>query len=131
MYLFDTNACIRLLNRTSNKLISRIHSEDPANIFLCSITKAELFHGARHSARVAANLKLLERFLEPYISLPFDDVCAEMYGTIRAELTSKGSSIGPYDLHIAATARAHNLILISHNTKEFSRVPGLRLEDWD
>ncbi|MCE5229911.1 type II toxin-antitoxin system VapC family toxin [bacterium] len=131
MFLLDTNACIRLLNRSSSKLVSRIRSEDPAEIFLSSVTKAELIYGARHSSRVTENLKLLDRFFAPYISMPFDDSCAEVYAAIRAELASKGKPIGPYDLQIAAIARTHELILITHNTKEFSRVAGLRIDDWE
>jgi tRNA(fMet)-specific endonuclease VapC len=62
--------------------------------------------------------------------LPFDDAAAEVYGRIRAELASRGTPIGPYDLMIAATALANNLILVTHNTREFARVSGLVLEDW-
>lgn len=131
MYLLDTNVCIRLLNRSSKKLALRIRQEDPASVCLCSITKAELHFGARHSAKVSENLALLERFFAPLVSVPFDDLCAEHYGAIRAELAGRGKPIGPYDLQIAATARAHDLTLITHNTREFSRVIGLSVEDWE
>jgi tRNA(fMet)-specific endonuclease VapC len=62
--------------------------------------------------------------------LPFDDLCAEHYGSIRTDLRRSGGAIGPNDLLIAATARAHDLTLVTHNTGEFSRVVGLRSEDW-
>ncbi|MBN1865666.1 type II toxin-antitoxin system VapC family toxin [Candidatus Sumerlaeota bacterium] len=131
MYLLDTNACIRVLNNTSASLVARLRCEAPSEIRLCSVTKAELFFGARHSSRVAANLRLLERFFAPFISLPFDDLCAEHYAAIRTELADRGRLIGPNDLLIAATARAHDLVLVTHNIGEFSRVVGLKIEDWE
>jgi len=131
VYLLDTNACIRLLNGTSPPLAEALARHDPAQTYLCSIVKAELLFGARHSARIAENLGLLTRFFEPFPSLPFDDRCAEHYGAIRADLAREGSPIGPNDLLIAATARAHAVTLVTHNTREFSRVAGLRIADWE
>jgi tRNA(fMet)-specific endonuclease VapC len=131
MYLIDTNACIRILNNSSAPLVARLRAENPSEIRISSVTKAELLYGARHSSRIAANLRLLERFFTPLISLPFDDHCAEHYAAIRVELVVRGQLIGPNDLLIAATARAHDLILITHNTREFLRVAGLRIEDWE
>ena len=69
-------------------------------------------------------------FTSPFKSLPFDDPAAEHYGQLRAHLASGGQLIGPYDLQIAAIALAHGLVVVTHNTKEFSRVPGLVIEDW-
>jgi tRNA(fMet)-specific endonuclease VapC len=65
------------------------------------------------------------------VSLPFDGVVAETYGRIRVQLEALGTPIGPNDLQIAAIALANNLILVTHNTREFSRVSGLRYEDWE
>jgi tRNA(fMet)-specific endonuclease VapC len=131
MYLFDTNACIRILNDTSPSLVQRLASHTPSEIRLCSIVKAELLYGARHSQRVAENLKLLTRFFAPFVSLPFNDRCAEHYGQIRAEMVQAGTVIGPNDLLIAAIARAYDLTLVTHNLEEFGRVRDLRLEDWE
>ncbi len=78
-----------------------------------------------------ANLLLLEKFFRPFASLPFNEGCAECYAGIRSELASQGKPIGPHDLLIAATARAHDLTLVTHNTREFLRVVGLRVEDWE
>lgn len=102
----------------------------PSEIVLCSIVKAELLYGARHSERVEDNLRLLDRFFTPLASLSFDDRCAEEYGLIRAQLAAQGALIGPNDLMIAATARAHDTTLVTHNIREFNRVAGLRLTDW-
>ena len=66
-----------------------------------------------------------------FVSLPFDDAAASVYAIIRAHLESAGTPIGPYDLQIAAIALANGLTLVTHNTREFSRVPGLLLEDWE
>jgi tRNA(fMet)-specific endonuclease VapC len=131
IHLLDTNACIQLLNGTSAGLAERVAAHNPAEIALCAIVKAELLHGARRSRRVAENLDLLRRFFSPLASLPFDDRAAEHYGLIRAELESQGRPIGANDLAIAAIARSQDVTLITHNTREFSRVIGLRVEDWE
>lgn len=131
MYLLDTNACIRVLNDSSSALVTRLREHSPTEIGLPSVVKAELLYGARKSRRVAENLALLERFFRPFASVPFDDRCAEHYGLIRADLEREGMPIGANDLLIAATARAHDLTLVSHDIGELSRVPGLRLEDWE
>ena len=131
MFLLDTNACIRILNGSSPPLVSRLREHDPGDIRLCSIVKGELYYGARRSSRVEDNLRLLEAFFEPLLCLSFDDLCAEHYGLIRGDLEAAGHPIGPNDLMIAATARAHDLVLVTHNTREFGRVVGLRMQDWE
>jgi tRNA(fMet)-specific endonuclease VapC len=94
------------------------------------VVKAELLYGAHRSARPDENLRTLDTLFQAFQSVPFDDVAAEHYGRIRAELAAQGTPIGPNDLLIAATALAYNLVLVTHNTREFSRVPGLIVEDW-
>lgn len=130
MYLLDSNVCIHLLNNRHSTIEQHFRCLSPAEIALCSIVKAELLFGARHSKKVEANLQLLNHFFAPLSSLPFDDRCAEEYGLIRADLTAQGKIIGPNDLLIAAIARANDAVLVTHNTKEFARITGLRLEDW-
>lgn len=130
MFLLDTNVCIQLLNGTHPDVLRRLQMNPPSDIALCSVVKAELLFGARRSRQVETNLRLLARFFQPFTSLPFDDRCAEEAGQIHAHLADQGSPIGPNDLLIAATARAHDSILVTHNQQEFSRVTGLRLEDW-
>ena len=131
MYLLDTNACIRVLNNSSARLVERLRGHDPGEIMLCSVVKAELVYGALRSSRRADNLRLLRRFFGPFVSLPFDDSCAEAYGAIRSDLEASGTPIGPNDLMIAAVALTHDLVLVSHNEREFTRVVDLRLEDWE
>ena len=131
MYLLDTNACIRILNNSSAPLVVRLRQHRPDEIAVCAVVKAELLYGAQRSSRVAGNLRLLDRFFEPFYSFPFDDSCAQNYSRIRAELARLGTPIGPYDLMIAATAVANNRTLVTANTREFGRVPGLAIENWE
>lgn len=130
-YLLDTNACIRLLNNSAPPLVERLRRHRATEIVLCSVVKAELIYGAFRSSRVAENLRLLDHFFAPFVSLPFDDRCVEVYGRIRSDLERAGTPIGPNDLMIAATAVANDLALVTANTREFSRVIGLALENWE
>lgn len=130
-YLLDANTCIRLLNSSHAEVARRFTACQPADLVLCSVVKAELLYGARRSARVEFNLKRLEYFAAPLHGMPFDDRCTHDYALIRAELAAQGTPIGANDLMIAAIARTHDLILVTHNTGEFSRVRGLRIEDWE
>jgi tRNA(fMet)-specific endonuclease VapC len=131
MYLLDTNACIGVLNNSADPLVARLQQHSPNEIYLSAVVKAELIYGAYHSQNVAANLRVLAQFFAPFSSLPFDDLCLDHYGRIRSELARAGTSIGPYDLMIAATAVSHNLTLVTHNIQEFSRAAGLKFEDWE
>lgn len=130
MYLLDTNVCIHLLNNRHSQIERHFRGCSPSEVALCSIVKAELLFGARNSKKVEANLQLLKHFFAPLVSLPFDDRCAEEYGAIRADLSAQGQLIGPNDLLIAAIARVHDAVLVTNNFKEFSRISGLRMEDW-
>jgi len=130
MILLDTNICIALLRGPEPMLTAHLAAHAPTDVHLCAIVKAELWHGARRSGRIAENSNLLQRFFEPFSSLPFDDRCAEHYGAIRAELDAAGTPIGPNDLLIAAIARANEATLVTNNAREFGRVAGLRIEDW-
>lgn len=131
MYLLDSNVCIHLLNERNTQIEKNFRSHSPAEIYLCSIVKAELLYGARHSQRVSTNLQRLKLFFAPFESIPFDDRCAEEYGSIREILSEQGKIIGPNDLIIAAIARANDATLITHNTREFSRISNIKLEDWE
>lgn len=131
MYLLDTNVCIHLLNGRNSNIEQRFRACSPADICLCSIVQAELLYGARHSQMVNSNLQRLKLFFAPLARIPFDDRSAEEYGVIRAALSEQGLIISPIDLLIAAIARANDAILITHNTKEFGRITGLRIEDWE
>lgn len=98
---------------------------------MCSIVKAELSYGVRKSQHPQRSLEKQQQFVDHFVSLPFDDKAAEIYGQIRAELERVGTPIGPNDLMIAAIAVANDVTLVTHNTREFSRVKGLKFEDWE
>ena len=83
------------------------------------------------SRKPGSNLKKQRRFVEQFVSLPFDDEAAEAYSRIRADLEKIGKPIGPNDLLIAAIAIANDVTLVTHNTGEFGRVKELRIEDWE
>lgn len=130
MYLLDTNTCIQVINRPTGQVAERFRQHEPHQLKVCSIVKAELYYGARKSQQVESNLERVKFFCAPLESLPFDDFCSEQYGQIKAILAKEGQIIGPNDLLIAAIARVYDAILVTNNTREFSRVTGLRLEDW-
>ena len=129
-FLLDTNTCIIYLRGRNLGLKQSLESVIQ-EIAVCSVVKMELFYGAMKSAKPEQNLRLQNAFLAQFISLPFDDVAATFFAQIRSQLESRGTPIGAYDLQIAAIALAHNLTLVTHNTREFSRVDGLLLVDWE
>jgi len=130
-YLLDTNVCIRMINGRSALARQKLLSQPVEEIIVCSIVRAELFYGASKSKIPEATERKQTLFLMPFASLPFDDTAAKTYGKIRAELEQVGTPIGPLDLQIAAIALTHQLTLVTHNTREFSRIPQLQLEDWE
>jgi len=132
-YLLDTNACIGWLRGNQPNLVARLQTERPANLHLCSVVVAELRYGVERSdpAHRANTALRVEQLRGQFVSLPFDDAAAEEYGRIRALLATQGNSIGGNDLMIAAITMANGQTLVTHNTAEFSRVPGLLLEDWE
>lgn len=130
-YLLDSNACVIYLNGRSERLRQRLNATPVAEILVCAIVKGELFYGSRRSNNPTKSLQIQQEFLSQFVSLPFDDAAAAVYGEIRAALAQAGTPIGPNDLQIAAIALASDLTLVTHNTKEFSRVQGLKLEDWE
>ncbi|MGR3175472.1 MAG: type II toxin-antitoxin system tRNA(fMet)-specific endonuclease VapC [Candidatus Scalindua sp.] len=130
-YLLDTNTCIKYLNGTSEKIRNNLGSKQPEEINVCSVVKGELFYGALKSAKPEKNLDKVHKFLDSFQSLPFDDTAAEKYGEIRVKLEKTGAPIGPNDLFIAAITASNNKTLVTNNTREFRRVEGIKLEDWE
>lgn len=130
-YLLDTNACIRYLNGRGVGVLEHMRRTATSEIAVCSVVKLELFYGAMRSQDPRRTLEKQDRFLDQFVSLPLDDVAANRGAEIRATLARIGQPIGPYDLLIAAIAIANDLTLVTHNVAEFSRVPGLRFEDWE
>jgi tRNA(fMet)-specific endonuclease VapC len=130
MYLLDTNICIYAMKNSYPALTSRLFQIPPSDIFISSVTVGELEYGSAKSKWGERSRNVMNLFLSTYTILPFDRNDASTFGRLRAELARKGTPIGPYDIQIAAHGISRNLIVVTHNTSEYSRVPGIRLEDW-
>src|ERR1700686_4686773 len=128
-YLLDANVVIGLLKDATSKLARRARRERPADIAISAIVTHELFYGAFKSRRAAQNVALIDAL--QFAVLEFDKEDARQAGEVRALLAEKGTPIGPYDVLVAGQAMARNMILVTHNTDEFGRVSGLRIEDWE
>jgi tRNA(fMet)-specific endonuclease VapC len=132
-FLLDSNTFIDYMRRgPTSPVTAKLLTTPPESIYFCSVVLAELIYGAVRSgpAYEVKNRSLIAGLRAQFSSVPFNDDAAEEYGKIRAHLASLGQMIGANDLMIAAIALANGLTLVTHNTEEFSRVPGLRLEDW-
>lgn len=126
-YLLDTNAVIALL-QSQPRFVARLRRHRPQDIGLPVIVLHELLYGAYKSQRVAANLARVDAL--QFEVLDFDQEDARQAAEIRALLVAAGSQIGSYDVLIAGQAKERGLTLVTHNVGEFSRVKGLRIEDW-
>jgi tRNA(fMet)-specific endonuclease VapC len=127
-YLLDANAIIALLNDTTSPIARRIRRYAPREFGLSAVVVHELYYGAFKSQRVEQNVARVDAL--QFSVLEFDEEDARQAGQIRAYLASKGTPIGPFDVLIAGQAKARELTLVTHNTTEFQRVPGLKVEDW-
>jgi tRNA(fMet)-specific endonuclease VapC len=128
-YLLDTNAVIALLKDADTPIGRRVRMCQPADVFVSSIVLHELFYGAFKSVRTERNVALVNGLR--FGALEFSREDARDAGEVRASLAAKGTPVGPYDMLIAGQARARGLVLITRNTDEFARVPGLLMEDWE
>ena len=129
-YMLDTNIAIYAIKNRPGSVIRRLEAALPEGLCISAITLAELRHGVVNSAAPGKNEAALLRMLSLLQVLPFDDYAAIAYGSIRTGLQRAGTPIGPLDMLIAAHALSAGLTLVTNNTREFARVPGLRLENW-
>ncbi len=129
-YLLDTNAWINYLNPGVSPVRMRLASLHAESVSLCSVVRRELWYGTMRSLYRSANAALLLNLFGTFPSLPFDDKAADRYAEIRVYLEARGKPIGANDDLIAAIALANDKVLVTHNIGEFSRVPGLQIEDW-
>lgn len=128
--LLDTNICIYLIKQKPPEVLQTFKQFAVGDIAISAITVAELAFGASKSKQQARNQAALSQFLAPLIVVPFDAGAAQIYGKVRAWLESQGTPIGALDLLIAAQALHLNLPLVTNNTKEFERIPDLKVENW-
>lgn len=129
MILLDTHICIYIINTKPPEVLARFHQYRLGEIGICSVVAAELAYGVAKS-QSARNRAALEMFLAPLDILPFDTQAMWAYGDLRANLERQGTPIGALDTMIAAHALSLDATLVTHNTREFARVSGLRLENW-
>lgn len=130
MYLLDTDICIYLIKRTYPELNQRVYRAASGSLVLSAVTLAELEYGAAMSQRPAENREALTLFASAFEIVGFDAGDARFFGLIRAALRKSGKPIGPYDLQLAAQCLSRGLTMVTHNAREFLRVPELRVEDW-
>ena len=128
--MLDTNVCIYLIREHPASVLERFAAHPVGDIGMSVVTLAELEYGVAKSSRPARNREALEQFVSPLEVAPFDRAATEAYGRLRATLEKKGRPIGSMDLLIAAHAMSLDVRLITHNVREFGRVPGLHVEDW-
>ncbi len=128
-YMLDTNIVVYTIKNRPD-YIRKLFNKHNEQLCISVVTLGELVFGAEHSQQVERNLADIEAMVSRLEVLPFDDKAAYHFGQIRSELYSLGKPIGPYDMMIAGHARGSGLILVTNNVKEFSRVPGLLLENW-
>ena len=129
-YLLDTDICVVLLRKQPATLLDRLRSLAPGDVGISSVTASELHYGIQKSLHRERNVEALAHILAPLEIHPFGAAEAETHGRLRAELERTGRSIGVFDTMIAAHALALGVVMVTGNIREFSRVPGLRIENW-
>ncbi|MBR3722473.1 MAG: type II toxin-antitoxin system VapC family toxin [Selenomonadaceae bacterium] len=130
MYLLDTNICIYAMKDKFPQLTKKLFEITPTEICISSVTVGELAYGVAKSKQKERSKYVLDIFLSAYNILPFDEEDAIVFGKIRALLNNQGTPIGPYDLQIASQGVSKGLVVVTHNVKEFCRIPNLNFEDW-
>ena len=129
MILLDTNICIYIINAKPPAVLARFRNYRLGEIGMCSVVAAELAFGVAKSGS-ERNRQALEMFMAPLAILPFDEAAVWAYGALRADLERRGTPIGALDTLIAAHALSQKCLLVTNNTREFSKVPGLQLDNW-
>ena len=130
IFMLDTDICIYIIKRKPASVLKRLESLKLGQLAMSAITFAELMNGAKKSQHVEANLERLNALSELLDIRPFDKQAAVFYGDVRSSLEKRGDIIGGNDLLIAAHALSLGWTLVTNNEKEFSRVEGLKMENW-
>jgi tRNA(fMet)-specific endonuclease VapC len=130
-YLLDTNTCIHYINGRVSQIREHMRTITDTEVAISSVTKGEMWAGSGKSQTPQRSRAKQDAFFIRFVSLPYDDQAADEFGRIRAYLEKAGTPIGPYDMQIAAIAIVHDLILVTHNTREFNRISWLKIEDWE
>ena len=130
MFLIETSTCVSILRSRLPGVVSRLRAVSPDDLAVSSITAAELFHGASRSHDPQREFRRVQSLVEVLNLIDFGTDAAISYGVIRGALERQGNVIGPFDLLIAGHALSLGATVVTHNTREFRRVPGLVVEDW-
>ena len=130
MWILDTDVCIELQRGRSPRAAAQLAEVEPGDVTITIVSLAELHYGASKSARPESALTSLIAFLQPFEILPLTTQAAISYGGLKAFLARRGNLIGSMDILIAAIALENDAILVTNNVRDFSRVPGLRIENW-
>ena len=128
-YMLDTNICIYVVKNYPLDLREKFNAL-AEQLCISSITLGELHYGAEKSARCIENVTAIENFVARLEVLAFEAKAAAHYGQVRAELERAGTPCGLHDMQIGGHARSEGLIVVSNNMREFSRMPGVRTENW-
>jgi len=131
IYMFDTNACIQHLDNPACSVGLKMIDHWQDDFAVSAVTEFELYYGALRSNRPDEEVAKVRDFLLRFERVPFASHVAHLAADLRVELERRGQTIGPFDLQIAATAIIRKATLVTHNVKEFSRVPHLQWEDWE
>lgn len=127
--MLDTNICIYVMKNQPQHLLTQFNRL-ASSLCVSSITVAELVYGAKYSQQPAKNLQNIEKFLSRLQVLDYDQLAGHHYGDIKADLRRKGNLISDNDMHIAGHARSQGLVIVTNNTKEFTRVSALTIKNW-
>lgn len=130
MYMLDTDICIYIIKQKPKNVLDHFERLQQGDICISAIAFAELVNGAKKSQRIEENMARLNELAELLVIAPFDQEAAIAYGDVRSALEKKGNIIGGNDLLIASHALILDCILVTNNEKEFSRVDGLKIENW-
>ena len=129
-WMLDTDTCIATIKRSSGSALKKLRGKSIGQVGLSAISLGELSFGAAKSLRRDEAFEALSQFIFPLEVAAFDAAIASRYGDVRAALERRRTRIGPLDTLIAAHALELDLILVTHNIHELSRIEGLRFEDW-
>jgi tRNA(fMet)-specific endonuclease VapC len=127
--MLDTNICIYVMKNYPANLLEKFNKL-AEQLCISSITLGELHYGAEKSARRVDNLTAIEHFVARLDVLGFEAKAAAHYGQVRVELERAGAPCGPHDMQIGGHARSEGLIVVTNSMREFSRMPGIRAENW-
>lgn len=128
-YLLDTDTLIYVFKRAGNCL-ARLVSQNDSDIAISTINLFELEYGMGKSNNRIKMDSYVVSLCRRYAVLDFDRAASQQAGVIRALLDTRGTPIGPYDIQMAGIALSKNLTIVTRNTREFVRVPGLQVENW-